>query len=95
MEYLFVANRLGQYPFRKDETRRARLAVLLAPADRELVVVHQPYEGSSESEKVAGAQDELLHELIDIGNGTEFRGDADDLMKFMGLGTGFGIEFCV
>ena len=47
----------------------------------------QTDEAALEAEETAGADHRSLHELVEFSGGTEFEGDLENFVQFVGLGS--------
>ena len=55
----------------------------------------QPDEAALEAEETGGADHRGLHELVEFSGGTEFEGNLEDFVQFVGLGAGHAVQLGV
>ena len=71
-------------------------AVLHSPANVEDVrFLEKPDEAALESEETGGTDHRGLHELVEFSGGTEFEGNLEDFVQFVGLGTRHAVQLGV
>ena len=94
-EDIFFLQGLGSGAVIERDIDRAGDSVLDSPADVEGGVFEESDEAAFEAKEAGGAEDGGLHELIEFSGGTEFEGNLEDFVEFMGLGAGHAVQLGV
>ncbi len=94
-ENFFRDQSLGGDAVGKNEIDVASLTFFRSQAHAKLPFLEQANEATSEAQEVGGTHDEGFQEAIQVADGAQFGGDFKQLVKFVSLIAGGGIEFGV
>src|SRR6202041_820994 len=72
-----------------------RYAFFHSPANMKGIVLDEADEAALEAEETGSAHGRGLHELVELHGGAQFKGNLEDFMQFVGLGTRHAVEFGV
>ena len=91
-EHIFLFQRAGRDAIVERDIERTGHSVLHSPANVEGGLFEEPDEAALEAEETGGADHRGLHELVEFSGRTEFEGNLEDFVQFVGLGTGHAVQ---
>ena len=94
-EYFLLTQGAGGDALWKNCVHSPRMAANDGTANPEHAIFKQSDKAPAVAEKIGGAHHERLQKMFEIAAGTQFRGDIQQLMQFMGLALRGGAQFGV
>ena len=95
-EHIFLLQRERHGAIGERDIEGTDDAVLHCPANVEgLLFFEKPDETALESEETGGPEHGGLHELVKFSGGTELKGNLEDFVQFVGLGTRHAVQLGV
>ena len=94
-EHIFLLQRTSRDAIVERDIDGTGAAVLHCPSNMEGVLFEEPDEAAPEAEETGGADHRGLHELVEFSGGTEFEGNLEDFVEFVGLGTRHAVQLGV
>ncbi len=86
-ERIFLPQRARRHSIVERNIHGTRHPVLHSPPNVEGGLFEQSDEAALEAKETAGADHRSLHELVEFTRGTEFEGDLENFVQFVGLGS--------
>ena len=94
-EHILLLQRAGRDAIVERDIDGTGHAVLHSPSNVEGGLFEQPDEAALEAEETGGADHRGLHELVEFSGGTEFEGNLENFVQFVGLGARHAVQLRV
>ena len=94
-EHIFLFQRAGGDAIVERDIDGTGNAVFHSPTNVEGALFEEADNAALEAEETGGADHGSVHELVEFSGGTEFEGNLEDFVEFVGLGAGHAVQFGV